>query len=79
MDSLLARKLNCFVPLTAADRHLLADALEPTRTIEARADIAEEGEDPRSIHVVQSGWACRITSRRSRCERATPLQETAKH
>ncbi len=59
MDTLLARKLNCFVPLTATDRYQLAEALEPTRTIEARADIAEEGEDPRSVHVVQSGWACR--------------------
>jgi CRP-like cAMP-binding protein len=59
MDTLLARKLNCFVPFTAADRYQLTEAMEPTRTVEARADIVEEGEDPRSVHVVQSGWACR--------------------
>lgn len=38
---------------------MLAEALEPARMVEPRADIVEEGEDPRSVNVIQSGWACR--------------------
>lgn len=59
MDTPLSRKLRNFVPLTAADRYLLSEVLEPPRIVEARADIVEEGEDPRAINVVLSGWACR--------------------
>lgn len=59
MDTPLARKLRNFVPLTSADLHLLSEVLEPARVVEARADIVEEGEDPRAVNVVVSGWACR--------------------
>ena len=59
MDTPLSRKLKNFVPLTAADRDMLAEVLEPPRMIEPRADIVEEGEDPRAVNVVMSGWACR--------------------
>ncbi len=38
---------------------MLAEALEPARMVESRADIVEEGEDPRAVNVIQSGWACR--------------------
>lgn len=59
MDTPLARKLNNFVRLTATDRYLLGEVLEPPRMVEPRVDIVEEGEDPRAVHVVLSGWACR--------------------
>ena len=38
---------------------MLAEVVEPPRMIEPRADIVEEGEDPRAVNVVMSGWACR--------------------
>lgn len=59
MDTPLTRKLRNFVPLTSADVHLLSEVVEPARIVEARADIAEEGEDPRAVNVLVSGWACR--------------------
>jgi len=59
MDTPLARKLRNFVPLTSVDLYLLSEILEPARIVEARADIVEEGEDPRAVNVVVSGWACR--------------------
>ena len=59
METPLSRKLKNFVPLTTADRDMLAEVLEPSRLIEPRADIVEEGEDPRGVNVVMSGWACR--------------------
>lgn len=59
MDTPLSRKLKNFVPLTTADRDMLAEVVEPPRMIEPRADIVEEGEDPRAVNVVMSGWACR--------------------
>jgi CRP-like cAMP-binding protein len=59
MDTPLTRKLNNFVRLSAPDRYLLGEVLEPARMVEPRVDIVEEGEDPRSVNVVLSGWACR--------------------
>lgn len=59
MDTPLSRKLKNFVPLTTADRDMLAEVLEPSRMVEPRADIVEEGEAPRGVNVVMSGWACR--------------------
>lgn len=59
MDTPLTRKLNNFVRLSAADRSLLAEVMEPARMVEPRVDIVEEGEDPRAVNVVLSGWACR--------------------
>lgn len=59
MDTPLSRKLKNFVPLTTTDRDMLAEVVEPPRMIEPRVDIVEEGEDPRAVNVVLSGWACR--------------------
>lgn len=59
LDNPLARKLEHFARLSVGDRVQLAAALSPIRTIAARADIREEGDDPRSVNVILDGWACR--------------------
>jgi CRP-like cAMP-binding protein len=59
LDNPLARKLEHFARLADDDRLQLAAALSPARTIAARADIREEGDDPRSVNVILDGWACR--------------------
>jgi CRP-like cAMP-binding protein len=59
MTDPLTRKLERYVRLSDADRLCLADALGPARTIAARADIIEEGDDPRAVNIILDGWACR--------------------
>ncbi|MDP4023899.1 Crp/Fnr family transcriptional regulator [Methylobacterium sp. NEAU 140] len=59
MDNPLARKLEHFVRLSDADHLWLAAALGPTRTVAARTDIVEEGDDPTAVFVILDGWAGR--------------------
>ena len=59
MGNPLARKLQRYVHLTDADRLWLSESLGPSRTLPARADIIEEGDDPRAVNVILDGWACR--------------------
>lgn len=58
MDPLVA-KLNCFAPLSAEERTLLASAYERTIAGAAGSDIVTEGERPQHIHVLLEGWAYR--------------------
>ena len=55
----LARKLRRFVHLSDADQLWLGSALSVPQQIQARADIAEQGDDPRAVNVVLDGWAAR--------------------
>lgn len=55
----LACKLNCFVRLSDADRLWLSEALGPARSIAARSDLIDEGDDPHAVNVILEGWACR--------------------
>ncbi len=56
----LIRKLEHFVRLSQADRAVLARAgAERVRKFGPRVDIAREGDKPKDVHLVLSGWACR--------------------
>lgn len=56
----LIRKLEQFVRLSAEDREVLDRvASERVRHVGAREDIAHEGERPRVVNLILSGWACR--------------------
>lgn len=59
MHDPLAGKLARYVSLSVADRMWLSEALGPTRTLPARADLIDEGEDPHAVNVILEGWACR--------------------
>jgi CRP-like cAMP-binding protein len=56
----LIRKLGHFVRLSPSDREILGRAaLERVREFGPRVDIAREGDKPKDVHLVLSGWACR--------------------
>lgn len=56
----LVRKLEQFVRLSPADRTILARASsERVRKFPARVDISREGDKPKDVHLILSGWACR--------------------
>jgi len=55
----LARKLRTYVSLSDADLFWLSESFGPSRQFEARRDIIEEGDDPRTVNVILEGWACR--------------------
>jgi CRP-like cAMP-binding protein len=56
----LIRKLGHFVRLSPGDREILGRAaLERVREFGPRVDIAREGDKPKDVHLVLSGWACR--------------------
>jgi CRP-like cAMP-binding protein len=54
------RKLEQFVRLSSADRAVLTRAAaERVRNFGPRVDIAREGDRPKDVHLILSGWACR--------------------
>jgi CRP-like cAMP-binding protein len=56
----LIRKLEQFVRLSPSDRTILTQASsERVRKFAARVDISREGEKPKDVHLILSGWACR--------------------
>jgi CRP-like cAMP-binding protein len=56
----LIRKLEQFVRLSASDRAMLTRAAsERVRKFASRVDITTEGDRPRDVHLILSGWACR--------------------
>jgi CRP-like cAMP-binding protein len=56
----LVRKLEQFVRLSPADRAMLTrSAAERVRTFGSRVDIVREGDKPKDVHLILSGWACR--------------------
>jgi CRP-like cAMP-binding protein len=55
----LIRRLEEYISLTDADRQELADlSSQPTHTIPPRYDLIRDGDAPRSIYLVISGWGC---------------------
>ncbi|VIO81059.1 Crp/Fnr family transcriptional regulator [Bradyrhizobium ivorense] len=56
----LIRKLEHFVRLSPAE-HAILDraATERVRGFGPRVDLVREGEKPRDVHLILSGWACR--------------------
>ena len=58
--SSLIRKLEHFVRLSQNDRAILdRAACERVRKFGPRVDIAREGDRPKDVHLILSGWACR--------------------
>jgi CRP-like cAMP-binding protein len=56
----LVRKLEQFVRLSPADRAMLTrSAAERVRIFSPRVDIVREGDKPKDVHLILSGWACR--------------------
>jgi CRP-like cAMP-binding protein len=56
----LIRKFEQFVRLSPADRAMLVrGSSERVRNFGPRADISREGDRPRDVHLILSGWACR--------------------
>jgi CRP-like cAMP-binding protein len=56
----LIRKLEQFVRLSPADRAILVRvAAERVRNFGSRIDIMREGDKPKDVHLILSGWACR--------------------
>jgi CRP-like cAMP-binding protein len=58
--SALSRKLEHYVRLSSTDYEMLGRVTsERVREFGARVDIAREGDQPKDVHLVLSGWACR--------------------
>lgn len=56
----LVRKLEQFVRLSPVDHVILNRAsTERVRHFAPRVDIVREGEKPKDVHLILSGWACR--------------------
>ena len=56
----IVRKLEQFVRLSPADRAMLIRAAtERVRNFGPRVDVAREGDRPKDVHLILSGWACR--------------------
>jgi len=55
----VASKLEAFTRLSADDRAALAQVSRNVRFVEARRDLVSEGDQPRYVHLVLDGWACR--------------------
>jgi CRP-like cAMP-binding protein len=56
----LIRKLQQFVQLSPSDLAILSGAAsDRVRKFSARVDICREGDQPRDVHLILSGWACR--------------------
>lgn len=53
------RKLETVARLGDDDRELLRERCRRTVTLRAKEEIAQEGTDPRVVHLVLSGFACR--------------------
>jgi CRP-like cAMP-binding protein len=56
----LVLKLEHFVRLSSGDRAILTRAAaERVRKFAPRLDISREGDRPKDVHLILSGWACR--------------------
>lgn len=56
----IIRKLEHFVHLSPADRAILTRvSSERVHNFAPRMDIAREGEKPKDVHLILTGWACR--------------------
>lgn len=55
----LQLKLEAFVKLSREDRSAVERLSRSQREIAARRDLIREGDQPRYVHLVLDGWACR--------------------
>jgi CRP-like cAMP-binding protein len=55
----LTRRLEEYISLTEADRQELARlSAQPIKTVQPRYDLIREGDAPRAVYLVVSGWGC---------------------
>jgi CRP-like cAMP-binding protein len=73
MSSALHRKLQLYAPLSGADHGQLSNAMRQTRHVNARTDIAVEGDDPRTMYIILHGWAGRCRHLRDGRRQITSL------
>jgi len=59
MAPLLALRLDAFTRLSKDDRDALAEAVRRPRDVAPRRDIIREGDKPKAVQLVVSGWGCR--------------------
>jgi CRP-like cAMP-binding protein len=57
-DSLLARKLNRFIPLNSEELKWLAEIQSPPLAIKRGKQLTQEGQTGHKAFVLQDGWAC---------------------
>lgn len=56
----LLRKLRAFTPLSAdSERAIVEMAAQKVRSCAPGDDVISEGDDPKTIHLMLDGWACR--------------------
>lgn len=58
-DHFFIRKLEHFVPFSPDERALFAQHTRRTVHLPAKCEIASEGADPKDVHLILSGFACR--------------------
>jgi len=57
-DSILAKKLNTFVPLTPRELNWLAEVQSTQLTVKRGRQLIQEGQTGHKAFVLQAGWAC---------------------
>jgi CRP-like cAMP-binding protein len=58
VDTVLARKLNAFVPLSPEEKHCLAVLQTPTSQVKRGKQLVHEGQPGQKVFILQAGWAC---------------------
>ena len=58
VDSVLARKLNTFLPLSADELSCLAEIQSPAMTVKRGKHLVREGQTGHKAFVLHEGWAC---------------------
>jgi CRP-like cAMP-binding protein len=57
-DSVLAKKLNAFLPLTANERKCLAEMQSAPVMVKRGRQLTQEGQTGHKAFVLHAGWAC---------------------
>ena len=57
-DSILAKKLNAFLPLTPKELKALAEIQSAPQTVKRGRQLTQEGQTGHKAFVLQAGWAC---------------------
>jgi len=57
-NSLLAKKLNAFIPLSHDEQKCLAELQLPTTSVKRGHQLVHEGRPEHRVFVLQAGWAC---------------------
>jgi CRP-like cAMP-binding protein len=55
----LALRLEAFTRLSSDDKAAIAMTCKTSRVIAPRRDLIREGENPKYVHLILDGWACR--------------------